>query len=360
MEFFMDLNENDLQSSKEIDIRKNKIKELKQMGINPYAPKFDVTHSIIQARQLNDSDATTIAGRMVFRRVFGKFMFVQIQDVYAKIQVSLSVNQIALDDYNFFKNYVDIGDFVGFSGIIYHTQTNELTVQANSFKLLSKAMLPLPEKYHGLTDMDTRYRQRYLDLIANDEVKDVFIKRSKIISFIRNYLIKNDFLEVETPVLQSVASGAAARPFITKHNALDKTLYLRIAPELFLKQVIAGGVPRVFEIGKNYRNEGMDAQHLQEFTMLEWYASFWDYNKNIEFITKLIKDTVYEVCGSYKINYQGVDIDFGKEWGKVDYIKSLNDLLGVNILDYDDVSVLKKVVNKLNIFDKAEINEIEA
>ena len=343
---------------KEVDIRKNKIKQLKEMGINPYANKFAETHNIQQARTLLENDKVSVAGRIVFRRTFGKFMFVQIADVYAKLQVSLSVNEINEQDYEFFSTYVDIGDFVGFSGEMYHTKTGELTVRAHSYKLLSKAMLPLPDKFHGLTDIDLRYRQRYLDLIANNQVKEVFLTRTKVLNYIREYLNKNNFLEVETPVLQSVASGAAARPFVTKHNALDKTLFLRIAPELYLKQVVAGGVPRVYEIGKNYRNEGMDAQHLQEFTMLEWYASYWDFNDNIEFVTKLLQELVQLVKGEQTLTYQGTQLNFGGEWARVNYLEELNKVLGVDVLSYYNPDKLKEHIHTLKLFDKSEINEL--
>lgn len=352
------LNDNELNLSKEVDVRKHKIKTIKSMGINPYAEKFVETHSIKKALLLKDDDQVSVAGRIVFKRTFGKFMFVQISDVFGKLQVSLSVNELNEKDYEFFTNFVDMGDYVGFSGVMYHTKTNELTVKAHSYKLLSKAMLPLPDKYHGLTDIELRYRQRYLDLIVNPEVKEVFVKRSQTINFIRNYLVKHDFMEVETPVLQTVASGAAARPFVTKHNALDKTLFLRIAPELFLKQVVAGGFPRVFEIGKNYRNEGMDAQHLQEFTMLEWYASYWNFEDNIEFVTDLLKSIVKEITGSEKITYQGVDIDFGGEWPRVNYVERLNEVLGVDVLSYDDVEPLKKHVKTLKLFNNEEIEDL--
>ena len=343
---------------KEVDIRKNKIKQLKQMGINPFANKYNCTHSISQARELEVGQEASIAGRVIFWRSFGKFMFVKISDIYNKIQVSLSVNDFSEAEYKFFNDFVDVGDYVGFKGALYYTKTNELTLQAKEFKLLSKATLPLPEKYHGLTDIDLRYRQRYLDMVSNDEVKDVFIKRSRAISYIRQFLVDHDFMEVETPVLQSVASGAAASPFVTKHNTLDKTLYLRIAPELYLKQVVAGGVPRVFEIGKNYRNEGMDAQHLQEFTMLEWYASYWDFNDNIEFVTRLMQSVVKEICGSNKINYLGTELDFSKDFAKVDYIASLNKILGVDILEYDNIEKLKEHILSLNIFDKGEVKAL--
>ncbi len=344
--------------TKERDIRRYKIDLLKKNGINPYAPKFDQEQDITTCRSMNDGDKVKVAGRMIFRRIFGKLSFCQISDVYNKIQVSVSVNELSADDYAFFKNFIDIGDFIGVEGELYHTHTGELTVRAHSVKLLSKSLNGLPEKFHGLSDLETKYRQRYLDLISNDEAKNIFITRSKIIDYIRNYLVNNGFLEVETPILQSVACGAAAKPFVTKHNALDKTYYLRISPETYLKQVVCGGIPKVFEIGKNFRNEGMDASHLQEFTMLEWYASYWDYNKNIDFITKLIKDILTEFKGTQKISYQGVELDFSGEWDRVDYVKALNDLLGVDILSYDNVDELKKYVKKLNIFDNDEIDAV--
>ena len=346
---------------KEVDIRAKKISDLKAMGINPYVSKFDASHSILQARELKDGDALTIAGRMTFRRVFGKFMFVQISDVYAKIQVSLSVNQIALDDYKWFKDYVDIGDFVGFSGTIYHTQTGELTVQAESFKLLSKAMKPLPEKFHGLTDIETRYRQRYLDLITNEQARKVFLGRSKIESIIRRYLEDLDFIEIETPVLQTAVSGASARPFFTHHNALDLDCNLRIAKETWLKQAIAGGIPRVFELGKDFRNEGMDATHLQEFTQIEWYASYWDFEKNIKVFKELVQKLLKETLGTMQINYQGKVIDFGKEtWDRINYVEEMTKILGFDFLDISDLDEIKKKVVERGLFSYAELDECKS
>ncbi len=343
--------------TKEVDIRANKIKLLKESGINPYAPKFDTTHSLKDARKLPIGNKTTVAGRMTFRRAFGKFMFIQLSDIFAKLQVSLSVNEISEEQYKFFKTYVDIGDYVGVSGELYLTQTGEITVKAYNFTLLSKAALPLPEKFHGLTDIEIKYRQRYLDLIANDESKKTFITRSKLIQHIRDFLNKNEFFEVETPILQSVACGAAAKPFITKHNALDKEYNLRISPETFLKQVVAGGIPRVYEIAKNFRNEGMDAMHLQEFTMLEWYASYWDYNKNIEFVIEFINELVSTHCGDLIINYQGTELDFNN-WSRVDYIATMNELLGLDILAFDNVEALREAVRKLNMFNNDELDAL--
>ena len=345
---------------KEVDIREKKIKDLKAMGINPYAAKFDETHNITETRQLNDGDRTAVAGRMIFRRTFGKFMFVQISDVYNKLQVSLSVNQIDLDTYKWFNDYVDIGDFVGFTGIIYHTKTGELTVQADSYTLLSKAMKPLPEKFHGLTDIETRYRQRYLDLVTNEQSRKVFLGRSKVESIIRRYLEDIGFIEIETPVLQTAVSGASARPFFTHHNALDLDCNLRIAKETWLKQAIAGGIPRVFELGKDFRNEGMDATHLQEFTQVEWYASYWDFEKNIQVFRDLIQKLLMETLGTTVVNYQGHEIDFGKEWDRIDYVAEMTKILGFDFLDIEDLNEFKKKVVEKGLFTYGDLEECKS
>lgn len=346
---------------KETDIREKKINDLKAMGINPYASKFDETHNISQARELNDGDKVSVAGRMIFRRTFGKFMFVQISDVYNKIQVSLSVNQIPLETYKWFNDYVDIGDFVGFTGVIYHTKTGELTVQAEDYKLLSKAMKPLPEKFHGLTDIETRYRQRYLDLVTNENARKVFLGRSKIESIIRRYLEDLGFIEIETPVLQTAVSGASARPFFTHHNALDMECNLRIAKETWLKQAIAGGIPRVFELGKDFRNEGMDATHLQEFTQVEWYASYWDFEKNIKVFKELVQKLLQETLGTMVINYQGKQIDFGKEtWERINYVEEMTKILGFDFLDIEDLDEFKKKVVEKGLFTYADLEECKS
>lgn len=346
---------------KETDIREKKIKDLKAMGINPYASRFDETHNITEARALNDGDKVSVAGRMIFRRTFGKFMFVQISDVFNKLQVSLSVNQIPLEQYKWFNDYVDIGDFVGFTGTMYHTKTGELTVQAEDYKLLSKAMKPLPEKFHGLTDIEARYRQRYLDLITNETSRKVFLGRSKIESIIRRYLEDIGFIEIETPVLQTAVSGASARPFFTHHNALDMECNLRIAKETWLKQAIAGGFPRVFELGKDFRNEGMDATHLQEFTQVEWYASYWDFEKNIKVFKELVQKLLKETLGTMVVNYQGKEIDFGKEtWERINYVEEMNKILGFDFLDIEDLDEFKKKVVEKGLFAYGDLEECKS
>lgn len=341
---------------KEVDIRANKIKELKEMGINPYAEKFDETHTISMARELSDGDKLSVAGRITFRRTFGKFMFIQISDIHNKIQVSLSINEIPEDKYKFFKDYVDIGDYVGVSGEIYTTQTGEKTVKTYEYKLLSKAVNPLPEKYHGLTDIEARYRQRYLDLISNEESRKVLLGRSKLVSFIRRYLEEHNFIEVETPILQGAVCGASAKPFLTHHNALDKECNLRIAPEVYLKQVVAGGFPRVFEVAKCFRNEGMDASHLQEFTQVEWYASYWNFEDNIKFFSDFIRSIVKYMLGGQTISVNGEEFDISKDFVRVNYAEEINKVLGFDVLPLqENLEELKKQVVATGLFDEDEI-----
>ena len=341
---------------KEVDIRAKKIKDLKELGINPYADKFEETYTISQARQQSENTKVSVAGRIIFRRAFGKFMFIKISNVFDSIQVSLSVNEIPEDKYKFFKDFVDIGDYVGIDGEIYTTQTGEITIRTREFKLLSKAKLPLPEKYHGLIDIETRYRQRYLDVISNETSRKVLTSRSKLVSFIRNYLEKNDFIEVETPILQGAVCGASAKPFLTHHNALDKECNLRIAPEVYLKQVVAGGFPRVFEVAKCFRNEGMDASHLQEFTQVEWYASYWNFEDNIRFFSKFIREIVKFMLGGNEIRINGEVFDISKEFARLDYSKKINEILGFDVLEYqDNLDELKKAVLQTKLFEEEEI-----
>lgn len=345
---------------KEVDIRAKKISDLKAMGINPYADKFDCSNTILEARSLPMDTIVSIAGRITFRRAFGKFMFIQLSDIYAKIQVSLSVNEIPEEEYKFFKDYVDIADFVGIEGEIYTTQTGEITVRARKYKLLSKAMLPLPEKFHGLQDIETRYRQRYLDLITNEDTRKVFLGRSKIVSTIRRYLEDNGFIEIESPILQTAVSGASAKPFFTHHNALDLDCNLRIAFETWLKQAVAGGITKVFELGKDFRNEGMDATHLQEFTQVEWYAGYWDYEKNVVFFKNLVQKLLMDTLGTLKINYQGHEIDFGGEWKRINYVEEMNRILGFEFLDIEDLDEFKQKVVDKGLFTKADLEECKS
>ena len=340
---------------REEDIRKEKIRAMKEQGLHPYADRFKITHSLTEALKLEVGSKVKVAGRIVLKRVMGKFSFIKISNVFDRLQVSFSRNEIDEERYTFFKKQLDIGDFVGVEGELYLTQTGELTVRTEKFELLSKAQKPLPEKFHGLIDTEAKYRQRYLDLISNEDARKVFVGRSKLVAFIRDFLQRNDFLEVETPIIQSAVCGANAKPFLTHHNALDKDCNLRIAPETYLKQVVCGGFPRVFEVAKCFRNEGMDPSHLQEFTQVEWYASFWNFEDNINFVTKFFREMTTALLGKPEITINGNTYDLSKEFKRVDYTKALSEKLGFDILSFDDVEELKAKVIATNIFDKKDI-----
>ena len=348
------------QLSSEIDIRAEKIATLKNSGVVVYKERFDRTHTIADARELEEGTHVRVAGRITFRRVMGKFGFMQIRDVNAKIQVSVGVNELDQEAYDFYKKMIDIGDFVGVDGVMYTTQTGEVTVKAYSVELLSKALRPLPEKFHGLVDQEAKYRQRYLDLVSNDEAREVFVGRSKLLHAIRTFLADNGFMEVETPILQTAVCGASARPFFTKHNALDKICNLRIAPETYLKQVIAGGFDRVFEVAKCFRNEGMDTQHLQEFTMVEWYASYWNFEDNIKLYKKFIQHVLMEVRGTTTIEYQGHTLDFGKEtWPRINYVEEMRKIMGFDFLECETAEELVAKVVEKGLFREDDFDGIK-
>ncbi len=353
------LNEKLSKLSAEVDIRKAKIEFLKDNGIIPYVDRFEKTNSIKEARTLADGTKVKLAGRIIFRRIMGKFGFMKIQDIEGAIQVSVGRNELDEESYDFYKKLVDVGDFVGVTGEIYTTQTGEITVRALKVELLSKAMRPLPEKFHGLTDQEQKYRQRYLDLISNDESKKVMIGRSKTMTFIRKFLTENGFMEVETPILQSAVCGASAKPFFTKHNALNKMCNLRIAPETYLKQVIASGFDKVFELGKVFRNEGMDTQHLQEFTMCEWYASYWNFEDNVKFFQKFIRSLLTEILGTTTLEYEGHTLDFGKEWERIDYTAKMREILGFDFLEYEDRNELVMAIEKTGLFKAEDFDGIK-
>lgn len=343
--------------SNEVDIRRKKIEDLKAMGEIPYKSKFDCSCTIAEARE-KVGERVKVAGRMVFRRVMGKFGFMQIRNIESKIQVSVGINELEQEQYDFYKKMIDIGDFVGVEGEVYLTQTGEVTVRAEKVTLLSKAMRPLPEKFHGLTDTESRYRQRYLDIISNEQSRNVFLTRSKICSIIRRTLEDNGFFEVETPILQTNISGASAKPFFTKHNALDLECNLRIAFETWLKMCSAAGFDRVFELGKDFRNEGMDFQHLQEFTQVEWYAAYWDYEDNIVFFKNLIRKLLMETIGTTKVSYQGHELDFGAEkWERINYAEEMRKILGFDYLDIDDVDLFKNKVVEAGLFKMDDLDE---
>ena len=326
-------NEQMLDENHLVAIRKEKLEELRKQDKDPFKiTKYNRTHNSQQIRENYDElegKDVTIAGRMIAKRIMGKASFCHIQDMQGKIQSYVSLNDLGEESYKAFKTY-DIGDIVGITGFVFKTKTGEITVHAKEMVLLTKSLRPLPEKFHGLKDTELRYRQRYLDLIVNPEVKETFIKRSKIIKELRRILEEEGYLEVETPMLTTVATGDAARPFITHHNTLNLDMYLRIAPELNLKRLIVGGFDKVYEIGKNFRNEGMDIKHNPEFTNVEFYAAYEDYNDMMNMAEKIISTIAQNVLGTTKITYQGVDIDLTPGWKRISMIDSIKEVTGID------------------------------
>jgi lysyl-tRNA synthetase class 2 len=273
-------------------------------------------------------EEVSLAGRLVAFRSMGKAIFGHIQDLTGKIQIYIRKEVVGEESFKFFNDFIDLGDILGVKGTLFRTQTGELTVEVKDLELLSKCLHPLPEKWHGLRDTELRHRRRYLDLIANPDSRETFLLRTKVISELRKFLDSRGFLEVETPILQQVASGAAAKPFVTYHNYLEMNLYLRIAPELYLKRLIVGGFPRVYEIGKNFRNEGVDRTHNPEFTMVEFYASYWDYKDLMDFTEELLSHILKTTLGTLKINYRGTELDFSPPYRRVSYFELLKEKTG--------------------------------
>lgn len=346
-------------STNELQARLQKAENIRARDGVVWKDKFDRSHTIAAARDLADGTPVTLAGRVTALRWLGKLMFGRIYDIDAEIQFSMSREELGEDIYKFFKANVDLGDFVGISGELYHTTAGELTVRVTGYTILSKALRPLPEKFHGLTDVETRYRQRYLDIISNPTARAALIGRFKMTQYWRDFMNKNGFLEIETPIMQNIASGAAAKPFTTHHNALDADFQLRISPELFLKQAIAAGFDRVYEVAKDFRNEGMDATHLQEFTMVEWYAAYWDFHRNMKFTWDLVQELIMKCRGTLQIEYQGTPLDFSS-YDTIDYTAKMNELFGCNILDFDDVDVLRARLVDSGMFPADELKDLKS
>jgi len=351
--------ENTTISTNELEARLQKAENIRARDGVTWKDTFDRSHKIVDARALSDGAAVKLCGRVTALRWLGKLMFGRIYDIEGEIQFSMSREEIGEEDYKFMKSNVDMGDFIGITGELYHTTAGELTVKVSHYDILAKALRPLPEKFHGLTDTEARYRQRYLDVIANPESRAVLFGRFKMTQEWRQFMIDNGFLEIETPILQNVASGAAAKPFTTHHNALDADFQLRISPELFLKMAIGAGFDRVFEVAKDFRNEGMDAMHLQEFTMVEWYAAYWNYKQNIDFTWRLIQHLIKTMRGTLQISYQGTELDFSK-YEMMDYTAKMNELFGCNILDFDDVDALKTKLVKSKMFPAEDLEDLKS
>ena len=341
-------------------IRRNKLDEIRKT-CNPYPAKYERTNTLKEAKELADGTKDVkLAGRVGFARKMGKLSFVKIKDLEANFQLEFREDVIGEERYDFFKRLIDAGDFIGAKGEIFTTQTGEKTLRVEEFDFLGKALRPLPEKFHGLQDTELKYRERYVDLITNEESRKVFVGRSKFYLFLRNYLDKNGFLEVETPIIQTSVSGATAKPFFTHYNALDLDCNLRIAPECYLKELIAGGYDRVYEVAKCFRNEGMDPQHNPEFTQVEWYASYWDFEDNIVFFEDFLKEAFTYLTGSPIITYQGNELDFSKPFERVNYVEKMREILGFDFLNETDINEYKSKVVEKGFFTEKDMAEYKS
>lgn len=319
--------------------RIEKIKKLRELGVNPYPYSFSKTHTTAQASRSLGKKIRT-AGRIMALRGHGKIIFADVADFAGKIQVWFQQSKLS-KDFQIVK-LLDVGDFIGVEGAVVKTKAGEITVDVDRFKLLSKSLRPLPDKWHGLKDVETKLRKRYLDLMMDPSVREIFVKKEVFWRTIRDFLNKDGFLEVETPVLEAVPGGAETRPFITHYNALDRDFYLRISLELPLKRLMVGGFEKVYEIGRIFRNEGMDAEHLQDYTQLEFYWAYADYRDLMKFLKKMYRLIVKSVLGTTKAVYKGVEVDWGKEWQKYDYYELFEEFAGLDLRVASDQDLRKK------------------
>lgn len=330
-------------------VRREKVEKISEV-CNPYPERFEITHEIKDAKFLADgTSGVSVAGRIVLMRKMGKLSFLTIRDVEGDIQISIKVDMVGEEKYKFFKDNFDLGDFIGVTGEIFTTHTGEKTVRADEFVFLGKALKPLPDKFHGLVDSELCYRNRYVDLIMNEDTRDRFRKKYEFIKEIRRYLEDRNYIEVETPVLINKPSGALARPFTAHHNALDIDVYLRIAPETYLKRAVVGGFNKVFEFARCFRNEGMDATHLQDFTMLECYCSYYNYKDNMILIEDMLKTVIKKVFGSLTITIDGKEIDFSKKWETVSFRELIIKYINIDINEYNTKEKLLDVIKERHI-----------
>lgn len=336
--------------------RLEKCNKLREMGLNPYVNSHIISSPISDILErfskeddiLPENEEFSAAGRILAKREFGKTAFLTIRDRSGIIQVYIKKALLSENDFEVY-TLSEVGDFIGVQGTLFRTKTGELTIRAFQYRLLTKALRDLPEKFHGLKDVETRYRQRYLDLIVNNDVKDVFIKRSQIIKEIRDFFTNHGFIEVETPMMHSLVGGAAAKPFITHHNALDMSLYLRIAPELYLKRLVVGGIERVFELNRNFRNEGVDTKHNPEFTMIEWYMAYADYNILMDMIEELVTHLSKKINNSEKLEYGNLTIDLTRPWARLTMAQAIEKYGNISQDDISTYEKAKQVAQNLKI-----------
>ena len=335
--------------------RLQKLQALREEGRNPYPARFCYTHTTAQAQQVlldgEDTEQRVVrtAGRLMAIRVMGKASFAQIQDGSGSIQLYLRQDEVGEPAYDLFRKRFDVGDFVGVEGTLFRTRTGEITIRVSSLEMLAKALRPLPEKWHGLTDVEARYRQRYLDLLVNEDVRNTFVTRSRMVSAIRRFLDERGFLEVETPVLQPIYGGAAARPFVTHHHVLDTDLYLRISDELYLKRLIIGGFDKVYEIGRDFRNEGVSTKHNPEFTQIEVYQAYADYADIMRLVEGLWHTVAQQVLGTSILSYQGHELDLTPPWHRVTMRDAILEASGVDIAAASDVETLHERMRALDL-----------
>ena len=335
-----------------MEVRKAKLEKLREEGKDPFEiTRFERTHTskdVIDNFESLENKDVTIAGRIMGKRIMGKASFCHIQDGDGKIQCYVSINDLGEESYKQFKED-DIGDIVGITGFVFKTRTGEVTIHAKELTLLSKSLMPLPEKFHGLKDIDLRYRQRYVDLIMNPEVKDVFIKRTQIIKEMKRILDDKGYLEVETPILNTISGGATAKPFVTHHNTLDIDMYLRIATELNLKRLVVGGIEKVYEIGRIFRNEGMDIKHNPEFTSIELYSAYENLDDMMNLTEELVTKIAKKVLGTLKITYQGVPIDLTPSWKRIKMVDAIKEVTGIDFNTVKTDEEAQKILKDLHI-----------
>ena len=333
-------------------VRRSKIDEIKKY-CNPYPERYETTHSLLEASKLEDgTKGVSVAGRIVFMRKMGKLSFLRLRDIEADLQISIKIDLVGEDNYSFFKANIDVGDFIGVVGEMFTTQTGEKTLRADKFVFLGKALKPLPEKFHGLTDPELCYRNRYVDMIMNEDTRKRFLTRINFIRELRNYLDNHGYYEVETPILNNKPSGAVARPFKAHHNALDIDVYLRIAPETYMKRSVVAGIPKVYEIARCFRNEGMDASHLQDFTMIECYQAYYNYRDNMIFIREMLQTIIMKLFGTLNVQIGDKVVDMSGVWPTVTFRELIIKYANIDIKEYDTKEKLLAKIRE----DKIELD----
>ena len=336
--------------------RKDKLKKIEEYGIHPHPEKYETTNEIGEGRKLEDGTKNvSLAGRVMSKRKMGKISFLDLSDITGHIQLVIKRDDLGEDEYKKFHEILDIGDFIGVKGEIFTTQAGEKSLQVAEYKFLGKALRPLPEKYHGLVNQEAIYRERHLDLIMNDEAKKKFLLRSKFVRLLREFLDNHGFIEVETPALQNTASGATAKPFVAHHNAHDMDVFLRISPELTLKKLIIGGFNNIYEVARDFRNEGMDSSHLQDFTMVEGYSAYWNYEDNMKFLQEMVVYIIGKLYdGNLKVQIGDQLIDFGGEWDVITFRDLVLKDCGIDIDKFDNAKDLLQEIRNKNIELEAE------